>query len=141
MTESPREVVEGEYQSCLGYLKGRCMFHDAATGSPCNCIECRTIRLLETLRSKLAERDAELAQAIERARLHSSYVREFEELTSVNYHNIQRIEELRKALQLLHDNTAEYISINNLGDPWHNQDMQMARAALRAPEKENGNGH
>jgi len=41
---------------------------------------------------------------------------------------------LREALRLLHDNTADYIKRNNLGDPWGNQDMQQARAALAATE-------
>ena len=37
---------------------------------------------------------------------------------------------LREALQLLHDNLAEYQRINNLGG-YDNHDMKMARAALR----------
>ena len=39
---------------------------------------------------------------------------------------------LREALKLLHDNTAEYITINHLGQPHQNQDMRMARDALSA---------
>ncbi|MDN7988981.1 hypothetical protein QZM97_02710 [Burkholderia orbicola] len=37
---------------------------------------------------------------------------------------------LRSALQVLHDETADYVRINNLGDPYHNCSMQMARDAL-----------
>lgn len=37
--------------------------------------------------------------------------------------------ELRAALELLHDNIAEYARINNLGG-FDNHDMKMARAAL-----------
>lgn len=36
------------------------------------------------------------------------------------------------ALRILHDETVDYVRLNNLGDPWHNQSMQMARAALAA---------
>ena len=36
---------------------------------------------------------------------------------------------LREALQLLHDNLAEYQRLNHLGG-YDNQDMQQARAAL-----------
>jgi hypothetical protein len=42
--------------------------------------------------------------------------------------------DLLMALKLLHDNTADYIRINNLGDPHQNQDMQMARAAIAKAE-------
>jgi chromosome segregation ATPase len=38
---------------------------------------------------------------------------------------------MRSALQLLHDNTADYVRINNLGDPYQNADMRMARDALQ----------
>lgn len=38
--------------------------------------------------------------------------------------------QLRDALQLLYDETADYIRINNLGDVHHNESMQRARAAL-----------
>jgi hypothetical protein len=41
---------------------------------------------------------------------------------------------LRTALQLLHDNTADYVRINNLGDPYQNADMRMAKAALAKGE-------
>jgi hypothetical protein len=37
---------------------------------------------------------------------------------------------LRAALQRLHDNTADYVRINNLGDPYQNADMRAARDAL-----------
>lgn len=37
-----------------------------------------------------------------------------------------------EVLKVLHDNTAEYITINHLGDPHHNQDMQNARLVLEA---------
>jgi hypothetical protein len=38
--------------------------------------------------------------------------------------------ELYAALKLLHDNTAEYIRINHLGDPYQNADMRAARDVL-----------
>ncbi len=39
---------------------------------------------------------------------------------------------LRRALQLLYDETADYIRLNKLGDVHHNRSMQLARDALRA---------
>lgn len=38
--------------------------------------------------------------------------------------------ELRLALQVLYEETAEYITINHLGDVHHNQSMKLAREAL-----------
>lgn len=43
---------------------------------------------------------------------------------------LTEIEQLRSALQLLYDETAEYITLNNLGDVHHNRSMQIARDAL-----------
>jgi len=37
---------------------------------------------------------------------------------------------MRSALQNLYDETGEYIELNNLGDPHHNQSMKDARSAL-----------
>lgn len=42
-------------------------------------------------------------------------------------------ERVREALQMLHDDTKSYIEVNNLGDPWHNQSMKLARDALALP--------
>jgi len=53
---------------------------------------------------------------------------EIERLRAVNA-------ELVEALQLLHDNIAEYARINNLGG-FDNHDMRMARAALRRAQGE-----
>src|SRR5262249_4748305 len=39
---------------------------------------------------------------------------------------------VREALQLLYDETADYIRINHLGDVHHNRSMQLARDALAA---------
>lgn len=39
-------------------------------------------------------------------------------------------DELRAALQILHDETADYVRLNNLGDPYSNQSMRMARDAM-----------
>jgi hypothetical protein len=39
---------------------------------------------------------------------------------------------LRTALERLYDETADYITINHLGDAHHNRSMQMARDALAA---------
>ncbi|MCP1173762.1 hypothetical protein [Ralstonia chuxiongensis] len=38
--------------------------------------------------------------------------------------------ELVEALQMIYLEQIDYITLNNLGDPHHNQSMQMARAAL-----------
>lgn len=38
---------------------------------------------------------------------------------------------LRKALQILYDETADYIRVNHLGDIHHNQSMKTARDALK----------
>lgn len=40
---------------------------------------------------------------------------------------------LREALAHLYQETANYITINNLGDVHHNQSMQKAKAALDLP--------
>ena len=37
----------------------------------------------------------------------------------------------RAALQMLYDETKNYVEINHLGDPHHNQSMKLARAALK----------
>ena len=49
---------------------------------------------------------------------------------------IEKSKGLVEALKLLHDNTKNYVEINNLGDPYHNQDMQMAKDALAKFEAE-----
>lgn len=38
--------------------------------------------------------------------------------------------DLLAALQRLHDDTADYVRINNLGDPYQNKNMRDARDAL-----------
>lgn len=43
---------------------------------------------------------------------------------------------LLQALKILHDETEDYIRINNLGDPHHNKSMQYARDAIENAEKE-----
>ena len=43
---------------------------------------------------------------------------------------------LHDALQLLYDETADYIRTNHLGDVHHNVSMQKARAALAAARAE-----
>ena len=47
-----------------------------------------------------------------------------------NNHADAEILRLREALQLLYDETADYIVVNNLGDIHHNRSMQLARKAL-----------
>ena len=42
---------------------------------------------------------------------------------------------LMEALELLYNETADYIRINNLGDVHHNVSMQKARAALQAAKE------
>ena len=42
----------------------------------------------------------------------------------------EEAERLRPVLQLLYDETADYIKINNMGDIHHNLSMQAARDAL-----------
>ena len=37
---------------------------------------------------------------------------------------------LREALQMLYDETVDYLTLNHLGDPHHNQSMKLAHAAL-----------
>jgi hypothetical protein len=44
--------------------------------------------------------------------------------------------ELLVALKMLHDETAEYTRLNNLGDPHHNRSMQMARDAIWKAEND-----
>lgn len=41
-----------------------------------------------------------------------------------------RVEGLVEALKMLHDETVDYVQINNLGNPWHNQSMKLAKEAL-----------
>ena len=43
----------------------------------------------------------------------------------------RRAEKLELALRRLYEETADYITINNLGDIHHNQSMRLAREALR----------
>jgi hypothetical protein len=52
--------------------------------------------------------------------------------------SVNNFDTLLAALRLLHDETADYITINNLGDPHHNRSMQMARDAIARAE---GEGH
>ncbi|CAB4187679.1 hypothetical protein UFOVP1155_53 [uncultured Caudovirales phage] len=42
----------------------------------------------------------------------------------------EEAERLRPALQMLYDETVDYIKLNNLGDTHHNLSIQMARDAL-----------
>lgn len=46
------------------------------------------------------------------------------------------IDKLYVALWILYHDTKEYIRINNLGDPHHNQGMKLAREALRECTKD-----
>ena len=46
-----------------------------------------------------------------------------------------QVEVLREALKILHDETVEYITINHLGDPHHNQSMKLAREALKKADE------
>ena len=48
---------------------------------------------------------------------------------------LDALERMEVALRMLHDETEDYVVLNNLGDPHHNQSMKMARAALRAMEE------
>lgn len=41
------------------------------------------------------------------------------------------VERLREALNILYEETADYIRINHLGDVHHNRSMQLARDALQ----------
>lgn len=43
---------------------------------------------------------------------------------------------LLEALEILHDETKDYVEINNLGDPYHNRSMELARAAIAAAKGE-----
>lgn len=45
-------------------------------------------------------------------------------------HCVNGHDELVNALKALHDYTKEYIEINNLGNPYHNKCMQLAKQAL-----------
>lgn len=45
---------------------------------------------------------------------------------------LKRHEEMRLALEILYEETKDYITINHLGDPHHNRSMQLAREALSA---------
>lgn len=46
--------------------------------------------------------------------------------------------ELREALEMLYQETADYITINKLGDVHHNQSMKLARAALEKSDELKG---
>ena len=48
---------------------------------------------------------------------------------------------LREALEMLYEETKDYITINNLGDPHHNQSMKLAKQALSKPAEENENSN
>jgi len=39
---------------------------------------------------------------------------------------------LLSSLRMLYEEQVDYITLNHLGDPHHNQSMQMARAALKS---------
>jgi hypothetical protein len=43
------------------------------------------------------------------------------------------VEKMREALQMLYDETVDYVTLNKLGDPHHNKSMKMARDALETP--------
>lgn len=58
------------------------------------------------------------------------------EVTEANARLIAAAPDLYEALQMLHDETADYIRLNHLGDPHHNQSMQLARAALKLAKGE-----
>lgn len=47
-----------------------------------------------------------------------------------NQHLVAAAPDLLAALERLHDDTADYVRINNLGDPYQNQNMRDARAAI-----------
>lgn len=64
-------------------------------------------------------------------------------------YNIARLEEkieslesrlklATEALKMLYEETVDYITINNLGDPHHNQSMRLAAEALRRIREESG---
>ena len=72
--------------------------------------------------------DAKLAAI--RTRLSHGYATYEGPLNDVTY-LLARVETLERALTQLHDNTADYVTRNNLGDPYQNQDMRDARAALK----------
>ena len=54
-----------------------------------------------------------------------------------NAHLIAAAPDLLEALELLHDETRDYVEINSLGDPWHNRSMKMARAAIAKAKGDN----
>lgn len=58
------------------------------------------------------------------------------EIATANARLIAAAPDLYEALQMLHDETADYIRLNHLGDPHHNQSMQLARAALKLAKGE-----
>lgn len=48
--------------------------------------------------------------------------------------------DLYRALKILYEETADYITVNNLGDVHHNRSMQLARAALSKARGETPQG-
>lgn len=54
--------------------------------------------------------------------------------TDGDWQLISAAPDLLAALKILHDETADYIKINNLGDPHHNKSMQYARDAIAKAE-------
>ena len=68
---------------------------------------------------------------------HEAYIDLFDQLSRRELAEEKQSERERKlleALKILHDETEDYIRINDLGDPHHNRSMQLARAAIREAE-------
>jgi hypothetical protein len=70
---------------------------------------------------------AELDEARRVLGVRNDTLRELESQRDALAVNVAR---LREALELLYDETADYIRINKLGDVHHNRSMQLARDAL-----------
>ena len=51
-------------------------------------------------------------------------------IADANARLIAAAPELLEALKMLHDENKDYMKINHLGDPYHNQSMRMALAAI-----------